>query len=225
MPESGNARVRRKRRKPSYERLYREIKDRVIAYEFPQGKRIYLERIAGEHGTSTWPVRQIFDQLATEGLVIKAPRKGYYAMTLNEEEVTGWYLITRHLISLAVETLGAAARKRLAESESIVAESTRLNGSVAAGPETLASATARIFGCIADLTEKHPIIETIGRTNEQLFYVRMLECRRLDGVQYELIAFCELLLRDDREAVIAEVKAYHDRRLAIVPELIELSRR
>ena len=217
--------MHRKRRKPSHERLYLEIKDRVIAYEFPQGERIYLERIAEEHGTSTWPVRQILDQLAAQGLVIKAPRKGYYAMTLNEEEVTGWYLITRHLVSLALETFGDAARRRLAETELIAGELARLNESVISDPAVLANATATIFQCIADFTEKHPIVETIGRTNEQLFYVRTLECRRLDGVQYELIALCELLLGDGRDAVIEEIKAYHDRRLAIVPELIEMSRR
>lgn len=217
--------MHKKHRKPSHERLYLEIKDRVIAYEFPQGKRIYLERIAEEHGTSTWPVRQILDQLAAQGLVIKAPRKGYYAMTLNEEEVTGWYLITRHLISLALETFGDAARRRLAESELIDGVLARLNASVVSDPATLANATAKIFECIADLTEKHPIVETIGRTNEQLFYVRTLECRRLDGVQYELIALCELLLGNARDAAIEEIKAYHDRRLAIVPELMEMSRR
>jgi DNA-binding GntR family transcriptional regulator len=218
--------VRTRRRKPSHERLYREINARVVAYEFPQGKRIYLGPIAEEHGTSTWPVRQVFDQLAAEGLVIKAPNKGFYTMTLNEEEVTGWYLITRHLISLALETLGAAARRRLSESESIVAVLNSLNRHVVSDPEKkLATATAKIFGYIADLTGKRPIVDMIDRTNDQLFYVRTLECRRLDGIQYELIAFCELLLADDRETLVTEFKAYHDRRLAIVPELVELSRR
>lgn len=212
-------------RKPSHERLYREIKARVVAYEFQQGKRIYLGRIAEEHGTSTWPVRQVFDQLAAEGLVIKAPRKGFHAMTLSEEEVTGWYLITRHLVSLTLETLGTEARRRLSEFESIAALLNRLNRHAVPDPKTLTNATAKIFGHIADSTEKHPIVEMISRTNDQLFYLRTLECRILDGIQCELIAFCELLLADDLETLVTKFEAYHDRRLAIVPELVALSRR
>ena len=134
-------------------------------------------------------------------------------------------MITRHLIALALERLGTEARSKLTESESIVAELARLNGGVVSDPETLANAASRTFDGIAVLTEKQSIVETIGKTNEQLFYVRTLECRRLDDVQHELAAFCELLLGDDREATISEIKAYHDRRLAIVPELIELSQR
>ncbi len=217
--------MHRPRRKPSYQRLYQEIKDRVIAFEFPQGERIYLERLAEEHGISTWPVRQVLDQLAAEGLAIKAPRKGYYAMKLNEEEVTGWYLITRHLLSLALETLDDPARQSLAESELLATELTRLNGSAVPDASTLASTTARTFERIAGLTGKPPIVEMIGRTNERLFYLRTLECQRLDGVRYELTALCELLLGEDIDAVIAEIKDYHDRRLRIVPDLIELSQR
>lgn len=176
--------------KAADDRLYRAIKARVIAHDFPQGKRIYLQPIADDLGVSTWPVRQVFDRLAAEGLVVKAPRKGFYALTVREEDVVGHYQLTRHVLSLGLETLEPAAIRKLPDCEPIAAILTRLNRRVLSDGRALAAYTGEIFVNIAALPGKSAIV----RANDHLYYVQALECQRLDNVQSELVCFCELLL-------------------------------
>lgn len=205
--------------------LYEAIKARVIAYEFPQGEWIHLEPIAKELDVSTWSVREVFERLAAEGLVFKGPRTGFFATTLFEKEVTGQYQINRHLLSLGLETLEPAACRQLVEHEPTAELLDRLNRRVQLDGDTLARMTAQLFAGIAELTGKPAIVLMIGTTNDRLYHLRTLECRLLKDVQSELVRLCELLLAGDCETLVTEVNTYHDRRLAIVPELLELSRR
>lgn len=204
--------------------LYHAIKKRVIAYEFAQGKRIYLEPIANEYGVSTWPVRQLLDRLAAEGLVIKVPNKGFYAMTLSEDDAIGQYQVTSHLLSLAVWTLSSATGRSLPGNERIADTLQTLDGTVISDDKVLATHTAEIFAHIAALPGRPAIADAINRTSERLFYVRTLECQHLEGVQSELMCFCELLLRGEYEELAEAIKKYHERRLASLPGILARSR-
>ena len=201
--------------------VYHAVKARVIAYEFPQGKRIYLQKIAEELGISTWPVRQVFDRLAAEGLVVKAPRKGYYAMSLSSENVLGYYHITRHFLSLGLDTLDHKYRRELSKCEAIAVILEKLNRRTITDFEWLARYNGEIFAHIAELTRQAAVTFAVGRTNDHLFYVRTLECRQLGSVQNELICLCELVLAGDCDELVAAIREYHERRISLLPELVE----
>lgn len=201
--------------------VYHAVKARVIAYEFPQGKRIYLQKIADELGVSTWPVRQVFDRLAAEGLVVKAPRKGYYAMSLSSENVLGYYHITRHFLSLGLDTLDRKYRPELSRCEAIAAVLEKLNRRAIKDFEWLARYNGEIFAHIAELTRHAAVTFAIDRTNDHLFYVRTLECRRLGNVQNELVCLCGLVLAGDCDELVAAICEYHERRISLLPELVE----
>ncbi len=201
--------------------VYHAVKARVIAYEFPQGKRIYLQKIADELGISTWPVRQVFDRLAAEGLVVKAPRKGYFAMSLSSENVLGYYHITRHFLSLGLDTLDSKYRRALSKCEATAVVLEKLNRRTVNDFEWLARYNGEIFENIAALTRQSAVTFAVGRTNDHLFYVRTLECRQLGNVQNELICLCELVLAADCDELIAAIREYHERRISLLPELLE----
>lgn len=206
------------------DRVYQAIKARVIAYEFPQGERIYLESLAAHLGVSTTPVREAMNRLAAKDLVVKAPRKGFFAMVLSKDKVSGHYDLTRIILSHELQRLGEDAIERLSEYEPIAGVLNKLNRRSLTDAGTLARYTGDVFAAISSISGNCGAIQSIDAANDHLYYIRTIECRLISNVQKELIHICELLLSRNVSALIAGINHYHTRRMALLPTLIELAR-
>ncbi len=207
------------------ERVYQELKARVISYEFPQGERIYLEPIASSLGVSTTPVREALNRLAAEALVIKAPRKGFFSMTLSEDNLVGHYELTRLLLTHELGRLQPSARRKLSECEPVARILRKLNQRQITDADVLASYTGQLFSCIASLSENVSVRLSIDTANDHLHFIRTLECQHWEHAQSELMCMCELLLAGECDEMIAAVHEYHDQRLGLLPSLLELLQR
>jgi DNA-binding GntR family transcriptional regulator len=206
-------------------RIYQAVKASVVAHAFPDGRRIYLQPIADALGVSTTPVREALNRLAAEDLVIKAPRKGFIAITLSENGLRAYYELTRLLLTKELERLDTGARRKLPEFEPIAAVLYKLNRRVLSDVRTLADYTGEIFSDIASLGENAYIVRSIERANDHLYYIRTIECQHLENIQDELRMLCELLLASRCEDLLRAIHKYHDARVEILPMLIELTRR
>jgi DNA-binding GntR family transcriptional regulator len=206
------------------DRVYQAIKARAIAYEFPQGERIYLEPIAMELGVSTTPVREAMNRLAERNLVIKAPQKGFIAMTLSEDNVLGHYELTRILLCHELDQLKPEARRRLSEYEPIAVALNRLKRRRQADFSVVARYTGEIFAAIGCVRKTSRVVLSIDAANDHLYYIRTYECQHLDDVQMELIRLCELLLAGFCEELKCAIEIYHDRRVALLPTLVDALR-
>lgn len=215
---------RRSISRASGDRVYHAIKASVIAYAFPQGRRIYLQPLADQLGVSTMPVREALNRLAAEDLVIKAPRKGFIAMSLSAENLRGHYELTRLLLSNELERLDAEARRALPEFEPIAAVLYKLNRRVLSDLDTLADYTGEVFARIASLGENAHVMLSVQRANDHLHYIRTVEGRLFDNVQSELILLCELLLAGLCEELLQAIHNYHDKRIEMLPALIDAAR-
>jgi DNA-binding GntR family transcriptional regulator len=213
---------RRSAKNSAGDRIYRAIKASVIAYAFPQGRRIYLQPLADALGVSTTPVREAMNRLAAEDLVIKAPHKGFIAMSLSGKNLRGHHELTRLLLAKELERLDTAGRHKLTEFEPIAMVLFRLNRRVLSDANTLAAYTGEIFSHVASLSGNTHIIRSIGRANDHLYFIRTLECRHLDNVQDELRLICELLLVGNCQELLRTIHRYHDKRTEILPTLLEL---
>lgn len=211
--------------KAAGDRIYHAIKASAIAYDFPQGQRIYLEPIADDLHVSTTPVREALNRLAAEDLVIKAPRKGYFAMSLSADNLLGHYELTKLLLVHELERLDAVTRSKLPEFEPIAKVLYKLNRSAISNVDTLASYTGEIFSQIASLGENTHVIHSIDRANDHLHYIRTVECDCLQNVHSELVLLCELLLGGHCEELLEAIRSYHDMRIGRLPELLDLVRR
>ncbi|MEX2495104.1 MAG: GntR family transcriptional regulator [Woeseia sp.] len=207
------------------DRVYRAVKARVIACEFPQGRRIFLEPVAKSLGVSTTPVREALNRLAAEDLVIKAPRKGFTTLRLTRQRLIGHYDITRLLLTHELARLDAQTRRALPEYEPIATVLHKVTRRDIADAGVLAVYTGEIFTAIASLGENADIVGAIGRANDRLHYVRMLECQLLPQVQKDLVLLCELLLARRCKDLMTAIHDYHDTRTALLPELLELARK
>lgn len=203
------------------DRVYLAIKARVVAYGFEQGERIYLDPIAKALGVSTMPVRDAMNRLAAERLVITEPLKGFIAISLSEENLTGQYELTRSLLTVGLDRLEPPARRKLAECEPIAVILNKLDRCLLSNAISLAHYTGELFALIASLTEKPAVALAINRANDHLYYVRTLECQRLTNVQDELAYFCELLLANRCEELASAIHVYVDRRIALLPALVD----
>jgi DNA-binding GntR family transcriptional regulator len=204
------------------DRVYQAIKARLIAYDFPQGERIYLEPIAESLRVSTTPVREAMNRLAERNLVVKAPQKGFFAMTLSEENLLGHYELTRLLLQHELQALGLEARRRLPNCEPIAITLNRLRRRTHADPTALARYTGEIFATICCLRTSSRAVVAIDAANDHLYYIRTIECRCIENVHSELTSFCELLLASQCDPLIDVLNAYHDRRVTLLPTLMDL---
>lgn len=204
--------------------VYHSIKACVIAYKFRQGQRIYLEPIAADLKVSTTPVREALNRLAAEDLVIKAPRKGFIAMRLCEENLLQHYDLTRLLLVHELEDVSSSpeARSKLAEFEPIANVLYKLNRSTITNVDTLAIYSGEIFSHIASLGENAYVTRAVGRANDHLHYIRSVECHHFQDVHRELVLMCELLLGGHCEDLLDALNDYFSRRIELLPELLDL---
>ena len=196
---------------------YEYIKSQVIAYQFKPGHRIYLEPLATQLGMSTTPVRNALNRLVDEGLVIRAPRRGFIAMTLSECEVQEQYARTRTVLTDAFATINPEIRLSMPMCEPIADVLRKLSRKRPLEANALANYTGETFLQLATLTKDTQVISAISSANDKLFYVRTSECRLLDNAREEPARRCEQLSK--------AILDYHDRRLALLPIVLEVSQR
>ena len=207
------------------ERVYHAIKARAMAYAFPQGRRIYLQPLADDLGVSTTPVREALNRLAAEDLVIKAPRKGFFAKTLSLEELRSYYRHSRLLLTTELNGLAEGTVQGLAQFEPIATVLHKLTRRIIADVNVLAAYSGEILYDIASIRRDVHVMRAIGQANDQLYCIRTFECRAFGNVQDELRLLCELVLAAKRDELLSALHRYHDIRIAALPGLVELAAR
>jgi DNA-binding GntR family transcriptional regulator len=144
-------------------RLITEIRRRIIAGEIPPGVMLSELGLAEEFGVSRTPVREIFKQLQTEGLVEIRPRVGTFVITLSRREIT-------ELFEMAELLEGAAAR--LLALRGRVPEIERLEENLRQSEEAVARDDRARY---AELVEEFHNLLIVGADNTKLeAHYRML---------------------------------------------------
>jgi DNA-binding GntR family transcriptional regulator len=144
-------------------RLITEIRRRIIAGEIPPGVMLSELGLAEEFGVSRTPVREIFKQLQTEGLVEIRPRVGTFVITLSRREIT-------ELFEMAELLEGAAAR--LLALRGRVPEIERLEQNLRQSEEAVARDDRARY---AELVEEFHNLLIVGADNTKLeAHYRML---------------------------------------------------
>lgn len=69
------------------ERLVDIIKERILNNEFKPGERINVKELSQEFHTSTTPIRDALNKVASQGMVMINPRVGYFVKTFDKKEV------------------------------------------------------------------------------------------------------------------------------------------
>ena len=203
------------------EALYDAVKARIVACDFPQGQRIPLTELAAEYDASTLAVRRVLERLASDGLVTKAEGNGFVAPAFEADSIEGLYLVSRHVVGIALDRLRTRSTLPPSAKESIQRLMELVHQCGRDDYVALADYTAILFAAIADFTESPPLINATARSNEDLHFVRLVECQRVDQATEELERLCKLLLDEKWDELVVAMDEYHRRRTDIVPVLIK----
>lgn len=83
--------------------IYKKIRRSIIMGNRPSGERLNPEAIASEYSTSVTPVRDAFQMLSHEGLVVIKPRSGYFVATITLKQLRDLLDVRRILELSGVE--------------------------------------------------------------------------------------------------------------------------
>jgi DNA-binding GntR family transcriptional regulator len=97
------------------ERVYDELRTRILTRQEPSGAKLSLHALADELGVSRSPVHHALTRLVSESLLTVRPRRGYYVTPVTARAVAEGYDVRLALELLAAErTIGQIDERRLA---------------------------------------------------------------------------------------------------------------
>ena len=85
------------------ERVYEELRARVLARQEPAGTKLSLHTLASELGVSRSPVHHALTRLVSEGLLTVRPRRGYFVTPVTARAIAEGYDVRLALELLAAE--------------------------------------------------------------------------------------------------------------------------
>jgi DNA-binding GntR family transcriptional regulator len=85
------------------ERVYDELRQRILTRQEPSGAKLSLHSLADELGVSRSPVHHALTRLVSEGLLTVRPRRGYYVAPVTARAVAEGYDVRLALELLAAE--------------------------------------------------------------------------------------------------------------------------
>jgi DNA-binding GntR family transcriptional regulator len=85
------------------ERVYDELRARILTRQEPAGAKLSLHALADEIGVSRSPVHHALTRLVSEGLLTVQPRRGYYVTPVTAQAVAEGYDVRLALELLAAE--------------------------------------------------------------------------------------------------------------------------
>ena len=203
------------------DRIYLALKARAVACDFDPDEPIRLKPLAKNLGVGTPPVRAALNMLVAEGLVKRAPQKGFVAISLSEDRLRGLYSLNQFLLDAALNTGSLDLGKFEDAIARVAAVSSVLDNDQECLPNMIARHTGRLFLSIAELSGNTHIVDSVNRINDSLYFVRALETRHLDETRAELTNICELFLAEQLEAASAAIREYHTARFKALPVLLD----
>jgi DNA-binding GntR family transcriptional regulator len=74
-------------------RAAREIRNRILSGEYEPGMRLDIDALSEEFDISRTPVREAMLELAYDGLVLVAPRRGITVMSTSQASAESWEIV------------------------------------------------------------------------------------------------------------------------------------
>ena len=183
------------------ERVYLELKARIVAGAYPPGTRLDPEHLASTLTSSSMPIREALNRLTGERLVDSWHQEGFRLPILSEADLHDLYSWTRALLSLA---LRSTPPKPVA--------------AVGPMPETdvddYSARIARLFHSIALLSENRELHHSMVNLVERTQLIRAVEVRVDPVANYAVTLMEEDFQAASWSDLRSKISQFHRRRLA-----------
>jgi DNA-binding GntR family transcriptional regulator len=194
--------------------VYRQLKNDVIAGEYPPSTILNVHQIAAEIGVSISPVRDAIERLVGERLLASRAGGGFQVPIIDELALQDLYLWHGHLARWAVVT-GKAIK---------LPDAVRIAGAQSDwdDDEAIVDATGAVFLAIGTASGSAEHVRALQSASDRLHALRVHEGSVIKDRERELSRLIQLT-EPNRESQLRDaVSVYHRRRIRAVPAILKI---
>jgi DNA-binding GntR family transcriptional regulator len=195
------------------EQVYSGIKQEILAGLLLPGQRADVADMAYRYNVSKTPIRMVLNRLVGEDILQTTPHEGFYMPRVTEQRLRDLHGWTEQILLLSLQT---------AFPEDIT--QTTLP-SLTFDHEDVVAGTEQLFGAIAGLGGNGEHRRAISSTNDRLRPIRRLPDFSVREREAEFRDLTDAWSRSDVGPLRGLVRAYHRRRLEIIPKIVSLAYR
>jgi len=194
-------------------RVYRQLKEMAIQYEFRPGDRLHEVELAAQLNTSRTPLREALNRLATEGFLIFTDKPGFYCRPLSANDVCDLYecriAIERQAVRMATERASDADLEKLWDFVPRGDDSYRLSA------DQLLQQDERFHQRVVELSGNKELARFLDNIHDRIRFVRSI--KRKSEAETEHHAIISAMVKRDAAKAEALLEAHiHHRRGDIV---------
>lgn len=190
------------------ERIFREIKAKILAGEYPPGEKLEVPKLANVHGSSITPVREALFRLVGEGLVQSGSDGRFHIQLFTRPRLCDAYRFNQNLLQLALRLMSGRDPSQLAA----FADNSN--------DDTPGQTVARTFKSIFSGSGNISLAEAGTALNDRLTPIRMIEPTILSNIGEEAANLSRQLLASEFGPLVKGIAAYHRRRIAKSNQLL-----
>ncbi len=206
------------------DRVYDELRARLLAGEVPLGERLVEEHLAARFRTSRTPVREALRRLEGDGHLVRAPAGGLRPSLPNERSMSQLYEVRIAIEELCVRRAASGGDRGLLEA--IHAEWTALRsegpGEDLSGPDFV-HADERFHRRLAEAGGNEVAERVLADVNDRIRLVRVHDFTTADRVRAtiaEHLEIVEAVLAGDADAAASFMRAHVQRSARVVRQRV-----
>jgi DNA-binding GntR family transcriptional regulator len=203
------------------DRVYAELRDRLLRGEVPLGRRLVEERLADEFQTSRTPVREALRRLEGDGHLVRAPEGGLRPSVPNVPSMSQLYEVRIAIEELNVRRAATAGDRDALEN--VRAEWRALRGQAGLQGPDFVYADERFHTRLAEAGGNEVAARVLGDVNDRIRVMRIHDFTTEDRVTATISEHLEIVdavLAGDADASASFMRAHVQRSAMVVRERV-----
>jgi DNA-binding GntR family transcriptional regulator len=200
------------------DRVYSQLRDRLLRGEVPLGRRLIEERLADEFETSRTPVREALRRLEGDGHLVRAPEGGLRPSVPNVKSMSQLYEVRIAIEELNVRRAATVGDRAVLEDVRSEWRSLRPDG----GPDFV-HADERFHRRLAEAGGNEVAARVLGDVNDRIRVMRIHDFTTEDRVRAtisEHLEIVEAVLAGDPDAGASFMRAHVQRSAMVVRDRV-----
>jgi DNA-binding GntR family transcriptional regulator len=204
------------------ERVFSDLKARLLAGEFPVGRRLGEERLASLLEVSRTPVREALHRLYSEGLVVRNPDGGFVPSVPDVDTMRTLY---EARVGLEIQALrrpaGLGTTHDRTKIELLIAEWRALRDDEPVPSPDFVLLDESFHLTLAEAAGNPVLVELLRIVNERIRIVRMQDFMTADRIGETIVQHLDIadaVLRADTELAVSRFDNHLTESLAVVEQ-------